>query len=633
MKPDLLVELTGKIKSVKIAVIGDFCLDAYFFIDNSMSEISVETGLPTYPVKEQSYSLGGAGNLANNIISLEVAEVRAFGVIGNDLFGKEMLRIMNESSIATGSMFTQDKNWSTHVYSKPYMGKDELNRMDFGNFNVLDESTADQLIERLERELKEVDIIVINQQVPSGIHTPYLRKKLSELIARNPEKIFISDIRDKTRSFEGTYLKLNDSEATSYTGISTGTDGAIPYSDASKAAEILFKKRGKPVFVTCGSRGSLAIDSSGITKVPGLMIMGRVDPVGAGDSYLAGVAVSLAAGYDVGTAAETGSFVAGVTVQKLFTTGTASPQELLKIGTDPEFIYEPELAEDIRLAGYIEGTDTEIINRWEGRPAIRHAIFDHDGTISTLREGWEQIMAPVMIKAILGDSYSTADKSVFDRVKKSVDELIDKTTGIQTLAQMDALIGLIRDFGFVPEEEILDIHGYKKIYNGELLEMVRKREKKLRSGELSIDDFTIKNAVPFIERLYQAGIRLYLASGTDQEDVINEARIFGYDHLFEGGIYGAVGDLSKEAKKMVLENILNTIGAANYSQIITFGDGPVEIRETRKKGGLTVGMATDEIKRFGLNEKKRTRLVKAGADIIISDFAQMEKVLDLLNIK
>jgi hypothetical protein len=59
----------------------------------------------------------------------------------------------------------------------------------------------------------------------------------------------------------------------------------------------------------------------------------------------------------------------------------------------------------------------------------------------------------------------------------------------------------------------------------------------------------------------------------------------------------------------------------------------VEIRETRKRGGITIGVASDEKKRFGLNPVKRTRLIKAGADIIIPDFTQTEQLLKLLNIK
>ena len=163
--------------------------------------------------------------------------------------------------------------------------------------------------------------------------------------------------------------------------------------------------------------------------------------------------------------------------------------------------------------------------------------------------------------------------------------------------------------------------------------IVKEREMKLKRGELSVQDLTMKNAVPLLERLHNAGVKLYLASGTDVEDVKNEAKVLGYYHLFEGGIYGAVGDLNKEAKKIVLDQILDLIGESEPGQIATFGDGPIEIRETHKKGGITIGIASNELKRYGLNPVKRTRLIKAGADIIIPDFSQLSELLSVLNIK
>ena len=211
-------------------------------------------------------------------------------------------------------------------------------------------------------------------------------------------------------------------------------------------------------------------------------------------------------------------------------------------------------------------------------------------------------------------------------------DFVDKTTGIQTLVQMKGLVDLVREFGLVPEEQILDEFGYKQIYNDELLKMVRIREAKLSRGELAVEDFTLKNAVSLLEKLHKAGVTLYLASGTDDEDVKNEARILGYDHLFEGGIYGAVGDVDKEAKKMVLDRILNTIGETKTGQLVAFGDGPVEIRETLKRGGATIDIASNEVKRHSLNESKRSRLIKAGADVIVPDFSQLPKLLELLNV-
>ena len=632
MKKQQLQKILEDITAVKIAVVGDFCLDAYWFIDEAMSEISVETNLATRPIRQQRYALGGAGNVASNLAAMKIKDIRAFGVIGTDPFGAEMLRIMKKTGIETGSLLIQEELWHTHTYAKPYVNEKESNRVDFGNYNQLSEKTADHLITNLLAEIPQVDIILINQQVPSGIHTDYFRKRLLEVIRKLPEKLFIIDSRHFNDYYTGAIRKMNDTEAMRLCGMSKNPDEVVLHSEVVAAAGMLYERFRKPLFITRGSKGSLAIDQSGITEVPGLLILSKVDTVGAGDSYLAGAAAALAAGYDMGFAAALGTFVAGVTVQKLFQTGTATPEEILSIGQDPDYVYAPELAEDIRQAQYFMNTEIEIIHTWEKKPLIRHAIFDHDGTISTLREGWEQIMAPMMIKAILGDRFMEADEALYQKVYTRVHDFIDRTTGIQTLVQMKFLLDLIREFGCVPPDKMLDQFGYKQVYNEELLKMVQERERKLQRGELSIEDLTIKNAIVFLQKLHDAGIQLYLASGTDLQDVKNEARVLGYHHLFGDRIYGAVGDVAVEAKKMVLNRILDTIGESAFSSVVTFGDGPVEIRETRKRGGLTVGIASNEQKRFGLNEHKRSRLIKAGADIVVPDFSQSQYLLSLLNI-
>ena len=633
MKPVFLKEVLEKIRSGKIAIIGDFCLDAYWFVDNSKSEISIETGRPTEPVRVQKYSLGGAGNVANNLTSMKINDIRAFGVVGNDPFGAEMISIMKKAGINTKNMLIQYEDWSTHVYIKPHIGENEQNRIDFGNFNRLSDETADRLMHNLKEELDKVDLVIINQQVLSGIHTEYFRMKLMEVINSFPDKIFIADSRNYTDHYNGAYRKMNDSEAVRLCGITKEPGEAVSYAEVISAAEQLYERYRKPIFITRGSRGSVVTDDKGISEISSLMIISRTDTVGAGDSYLAGVAAALAAGYSLETAGELGTFTAGVTVQKLFQTGTASPEEILAVGSDPDYIYQPEVAGDIRKARYFNNSEIEIINKIPSDLRIRHAIFDNDGTISTLREGWEHIMAPMMIKAILGEKYHEADESVYEKVKSAVDQLIDQTTGVQTLRQMQILAGLVAEFGFVSEDQILNEFGYKEIYNNDLMAMVRVREEKLHKGQLSVEDLTLKNAVSFLKTLYGKGIRLYLTSGTDEEDVKHEAAVLGYDSLFEGRIFGATGDVNKEAKKMVLDRILDSLGESEAASIATFGDGPVEIRETHKRGGFAAGIASNEVRRYGLNLKKRTRLIKAGADIIVPDFSQHELLFDLLNIR
>ncbi|MCX6142047.1 MAG: PfkB family carbohydrate kinase, partial [Ignavibacteriales bacterium] len=510
---------------------------------------------------------------------------------------------------------------------KPHERQQEQHRFDFGNFNDLHASTSALLLKTIESALPSLDLIIINQQVRHGIHTNEFRDSVRALVASHPEKSFIADSRHFADDYAGCIRKINTLEAARIVGRESAVMDAAEVEDLAKT---LFQRWRTPVFLTRGENGCIVCDTTGCREVPGLLILSPVDPVGAGDSMLAGIAAALAVGAEPLQAAELGSLVAGVTVQKLMQTGTATAEEILKIGADPDRRYRPDLAHQHRKAVYHPNTEIEVVSTLPGHRWFTHVIFDHDGTLSTLRQGWESIMEPMMVNAILGTIEREANEALHAHVVASVRDFIDKTTGMQTLAQMKGLVNLVRRFKCVPETEVLDESGYKKIYNDELSTLVNGRIQKLEQGELNVGDCTIKNAAEFLNRLYHKGVVLYLASGTDREDLEREAALLGYRSLFGDRIYGAVGDVSFEAKRIVLEKILADIGVEPREKILVLGDGPVEIRETHKKGGYAIGVASDEIRRYGLNLSKRTRLIEAGADLIIPDYSQMDRLLELL---
>jgi hypothetical protein len=155
----------------------------------------------------------------------------------------------------------------------------------------------------------------------------------------------------------------------------------------------------------------------------------------------------------------------------------------------------------------------------------------------------------MMIRAILGERYPTADETLYHRVTHRVREYIDKSTGIETLVQMEALVEMVTEFGVVPACDIVDKFGYKTIYNDALIAVVKGRLAKYQRGELNIDDLTVKGAVAFLQSLRGMGVTLYLASGTDHDDVRAEALALGYADLFDGGIYGALGEVNAHSKR------------------------------------------------------------------------------------
>lgn len=620
--------LLHSLSRANVTVFGDFCLDTYWLLDTSEVEISIETGLPLHRVRTQKFSLGGAGSVVANLAELGVGTIRVVGATGTDIFGRALTELLEKHGAVLHGWFA-DPDLQTLVYAKPYHGDIEHNRIDFGAFNVYSSTLQDRVIAALESAVSDSEAVILNQQVPGGITSPALIARINRIIGSNPQKLFLVDSREHIAHFSGAALKLNISEAAQLLG-EAAADLSIVH--AEDFARRIHERSGKPTFVTRGEHGMVAVEGDGtLVSIPGIQVLERTDSVGAGDAAVAAIAAAMATGATAAQAAQLANVAASITVRQLQCTGTASSAQILTALDDLNYVFQPELADSPRLARYIPGTEIEIASPLPLDMNIRHCIFDHDGTLSVLREGWEHIMEPMMLRAILGRHYDIVDKAVFQRVRHSAREFIDRTTGIQTLVQMKGLVDLIRQSGFVDERDLLDEHGYKHLYDVELLKMIECRVQKLRSGELSSLDFQIKNASLLLEELHRRGVTLYLASGTDEADVIAEAEAMGYAHLFKGRIFGAVSDINVEAKKVVLERIIREHGLAGH-QFATFGDGPVELRETQRRGGIAVGVASDELRRFGLNLAKRKRLIRAGANLIVPDYSQLPALLKALQL-
>ena len=108
-------------------------------------------------------------------------------------------------------------------------------------------------------------------------------------------------------------------------------------------------------------------------------------------------------------------------------------------------------------------------------------------------------MARVMTSSILGPAAATASPAVYRAVDTAVRNLIERTTGVQTLIQMQALCKLVADFGYV--DDIKSPAEYKAVYNTQLLEVVNARLGRVKKGALGVEDFTVKGAIAFLSRL------------------------------------------------------------------------------------------------------------------------------------
>ena len=327
MTPGRLNELLDRIRGVRIGVLGDFCLDAYWQLDAGTAEPSLETGKPTRAVRSQRYTPGGGGNVASNLASLGCTTVRAFSVIGPDMFGRELGSLLRERGIDTSALVTQERGWETPVYAKPYLKETEQERIDFGRWNSMSPEAESAMCTRIRSALPGLDALIVNQQLANGVHSHAMIRTLNECAREHPLIPFILDARTMSDSFRGMICKLNAAEASR---LAAGTSGGSGSPAALRSyARTIGARSGKPVFVTRGAEGILLFDGEGFTDLPAVRVTGPVDTVGAGDATVAAIGATLAAGGTLPEAGGMGNLAAAVTVKKLRETGTASREEIL----------------------------------------------------------------------------------------------------------------------------------------------------------------------------------------------------------------------------------------------------------------------------------------------------------------
>lgn len=261
----------------------------------------------------------------------------------------------------------------------------------------------------------------------------------------------------------------------------------------------------------------------------------------------------------------------------------------------------------------------EIIAPLYGRK-ISAALFDWDGTVSCIRSGWQQIMKPYFVEVL----EATPQAEDHESIVKLVDDFVDLLTGKQTIFQCIALDEEVQKRGGPAVKPI----EYKKEYLRRLELHIKDRKDALLNGA-DPAAFRVPGSYEFIKKLQEMGVKCYLASGTDEQDVIYEAGLLGLQDAFAGGIHGARDDMLECSKELVIRDMLEKEGILP-EELISFGDGYVEIELIANIGGYAVGAATDEAARCGVDEWKRARLLAAGAKMIIPDFAEYETLAAMI---
>jgi phosphoglycolate phosphatase-like HAD superfamily hydrolase len=281
-------------------------------------------------------------------------------------------------------------------------------------------------------------------------------------------------------------------------------------------------------------------------------------------------------------------------------------------------LHEPQ---SVKPAQFLPGTEIEIVHAAIPRGRFRSVLFDFDGTLSLIREGWPEVMIPMMVRVLR----ETSTEETESALAQTVEDFVMRLNGRQTIYQMIQLADEVRKRGGVPADPLQ----YKHQYHELLWQRIHGRVHGLEQGSITAESLTVPGSHELLSVLRERGLTMYLASGTDIKYVRNEAKAIGVADFFGPHIYGALDDYQNFSKKMIIDRILDE-NQLQGDELLAFGDGFVEIEEVKRVGGVAIGVASDEVRRAGVNQWKRNRLILAGADIIIPEYRQRTALVDYL---
>jgi rfaE bifunctional protein kinase chain/domain len=336
MSPHRFHALTTGYSQLRVAIVGDFCLDRYLEIDPAIAEISLETNLPVHNVVNVRSQPGAAGTILNNLVALGVGAIYPVGFCGEDGEGYELLRALRAKAGVRLDHFLQTAGRRTFTYCKPLVlapGKApvELNRLDSKNWTATPDAVSARLAASLNTLAGQVDAAILMDQVDiaeTGVVTGRVLSQVQQIATRRPALPILADSRRSLRGFPSVIFKMNGKEL----ALLTGSTGDADVDALRPLAADLARRQGRAVFVTLAERGMIGATPDGATEhVPALPLRGEIDIVGAGDAVTANLTAALAAGATVREAMQLAMAAASIVIHQLGTTGTASVPQIQRL--------------------------------------------------------------------------------------------------------------------------------------------------------------------------------------------------------------------------------------------------------------------------------------------------------------
>jgi rfaE bifunctional protein kinase chain/domain len=320
--PETLLErgarrLFERMRDKRILVVGDVMLDEWVW--GTVSRISPEAPVPVVAVNDHSFTLGGAGNVANNLRAIG-AHVAFAGAVGDDAEGHRVKKLFDDIEVNHDAVVILGDRPTTRK-TRIVAHNQQVVRADWESVESIAAVDSTNLCERVRELAAECDAVVLSDYA-KGLFT----RELVEAVRAAP--IVTADPKPRNIAlFDGvTVLAPNATEAVAATGIAIRDDASL-----ERAGRALLERLGcRYVVITRGERGMALFGGDGTRVLVPSVAHTVYDVSGAGDTVIAVLTAALAADASIEMALQLANFAAGAVVEKLGT-ATASPDEIVAL--------------------------------------------------------------------------------------------------------------------------------------------------------------------------------------------------------------------------------------------------------------------------------------------------------------
>lgn len=264
----------------------------------------------------------------------------------------------------------------------------------------------------------------------------------------------------------------------------------------------------------------------------------------------------------------------------------------------------------------------EVVNPSVRRGRFRVAVFDFDGTLSLVREGWAGIMAGLGLDVLHAQNLPRDPEPA---TRLLLEEEMLRLSGKPSVYQMRRLGEIVAKRGGVaPDADELLAEFLRRLFA-----ITDRRKANLASGADAPGVWAVPGTHALLDDLRRRGVELYLVSGTDLRYVREEAGLLKLTECFGDRVFAPADNDPSFSKGDVIASILRD-GGIGGDELVGFGDGYSETVEVKRAGGVAVGVASQEAGVPGVNAMKRRLLVELGADVIVADYTEHERLVPWL---